>query len=97
MDKNFLNKTIVNIQDEYLNLLIKIKDQINTENFMCIVDEINIFWTLYTKIINLYLSTISIQDNAYVFTGATYLDLDDFEHYPFVTMGNIHIIDDPLC
>lgn len=97
MDKNFLNKTIMNIQDEYLNLLIRIKDKINTDDYLCIVDEINVFWNLYIKIINLYLSTISIQDNVYVFTGATYLDLDDFEHYPFVIMGDVHIIDDPLC
>lgn len=97
MGESFLNKTIINIQDEYLNLLIKIKDKINTEDYLCIVDEINVFWNLYIKIINLYLSTISIQDNAYAFTGATYLDLDDFEHYPFVIMGDVHIIDDPLC
>lgn len=97
MGENFLNKTIINIQNEYLDLLIKIKDKLNTGDYLYIIDEINVFWNSYMQIINLYLKTISVNDNAYVFTGATYLDLNDFEHYPFVMMGDIHIIDDPLC
>lgn len=96
MDESFLNKAIINIQDEYLNLLIKIKDNVNIEDYLYIVDEINVFWYTYMKTINLYLSTIFVNDNAYVLTGATYLDVDKFEHYPFAMIGNIHIIDDPI-
>ena len=97
MEKNFLINNILDIQKEYLEMLERIKDKINTSDYMYIIDEINIFWYSKKDIIRLYLSNITIKDNAYVFTGASYLDINDFEHYPFVMMGNIHIVDDPLC
>lgn len=97
MGKNFLMNKIKEIQDEYLEMLIKIKDKIDTIDYMFIIDEINIFWYLKREIVKLYLSNITLEDNVYIFTGATYLDVDDFEHYPFVMLGNSHIVDDPLC
>lgn len=97
MEKNFLMNKINNIQNEYLEMLLKIKYKIDTIDYMYIIDEINIFWYSNRDVVTLYLSNITRQDKAYIFTGATYLDVDDFEHYPFVMMGNIHIIDDPLC
>lgn len=97
MEKNFLMNKINNIQNEYLKMLLKIKDKIDTVDYIYIIDEINIFWYSYRTTVTLYLSNITSQDKAYIFTGATYLDVDDFEHYPFVMMGDIHIVDDPLC
>lgn len=97
MGRNFLNNCISNIQNEYLELLKKIKNKINTNDYCYIIDEINVFWISNINVIKLYFSTISLEDDAYIFTGATYLDVDDLEHYPFVIMGKIHIIDDPLC
>lgn len=97
MEKNFLMNKINNIQNEYLKMLMKIKDKIDTVDYIYIIDEINIFWYSYREAVTLYLSNITLQDKAYIFTGATYLDVDDFEHYPFVMMGDIHIVDDPLC
>lgn len=91
-----MNK-VKDIQNEYLEMLIKIKDKIDTVDYMYIIDEINIFWYSKRDVVKFYLSNIAPQDNAYIFTGATYLDVDDFEHYPFVMMGNIHMVDDPLC
>ena len=91
-----MNK-IKEIQNEYLNMLINIKDKIDTVVYMFIIDEINIFWYSKREIVKLYLSNITLKDNVYIFTGATYLDVDDFEHYPFIMMGNAHIVDDPLC
>lgn len=97
MEKNFLMNKINNIQNEYLKMLLKIKDKIDTVDYMYIIDEINIFWYSYREAVTLYLSNITPQDKAYIFTGATYLDVDDLEHFPFVMMGTIHIVDDPLC
>lgn len=97
MGKSFLMNKIKEIQNEYLNMLINIKDKVDTVDYMFIIDEINIFWYSKREIIKLYLSNITLKDNVYIFTGATYLDVDDFEHYPFIMMGNAHIVDDPLC
>lgn len=97
MGRNFLNNYIKNIQNEYLELLKKIKNKINTDDYFYIIDEINVFWISYINIIQLYFSTISREDDTYIFTGASYLDINDLEHYPFVIMGKIHVIDDPLC
>lgn len=97
MEKNFLLNKINSIQKEYLELLVKLKDNIDTIDYIYIIDEINIFWYSYRDIIKLYLGNITQKDNAYIFTGATYLDVDDLEHYPFIMMGDIHIVDDSLC
>lgn len=97
MGKNFLINKVNNIQNEYLEMLLKIKDEIDTKDYIYIIDEINIFWYSHREAVTLYLSNITPQDKAYIFTGATFLDVDDFEHYPFVMMGDIHIVDDPLC
>ncbi|EOU1754394.1 hypothetical protein QTH77_13345 [Clostridium perfringens] len=97
MEKSFLMNKVKEIQNEYLNMLINIKDKIDTVDYMFIIDEINIFWYSKREIVKLYLSNITLKDNIYIFTGATYLDVDDFEHYPFIMMGNSHIVDDPLC
>lgn len=97
MEKSFLMNKIREIQNEYLNMLTNIKDKIDTVDYMFIIDEINIFWYSKREIVKLYLSNITLKDNVYIFTGATYLDVDDFEHYPFIMMGNAHIVDDPLC
>lgn len=97
MGKSFLINKVKEIQNEYLNMLININDKIDTADYMFIIDEINIFWYSKREIVKLYLSNITLKDNVYIFTGATYLDVDDFEHYPFIMMGNAHIVDDPLC
>lgn len=97
MAKSFLLNKIKEIQNEYLNLLINIRDKIDTVDYMFIIDEINIFWYSKRECVKLYLSNVTLKDNVYIFIGATYLDVDDFEHYPFIMMGNEHIVDDPLC
>ena len=43
MEKNFLMNKINNIQNEYLKMLMKIKDKIDTVDYIYIIDEINIF------------------------------------------------------
>lgn len=59
MEKNFLMNKINNIQNKYLKILLKIKDKIDTVDYIYIIDEINIFWHSYRAAITLYLSNIT--------------------------------------
>lgn len=60
------------------------------------LDEINLFWLRHIEEVQLYLSAWFPGENSYVFTAATFMDYDDNEHFPFLLMGDKHILDDPL-
>lgn len=47
-------------------------------------------------IVQLYLKSAFGGDNSYVFTASTFLDYEDAEHFPFLLLGEKHILDDPL-
>ncbi|WP_167957290.1 hypothetical protein [Anaerosporobacter faecicola] len=88
---------IKDIQLEYLQLLQRVQTQLDSKDFLIIVDEINVFWSTKKEIVKLFLRYVANNYNTYVFTGATFLDVEDKEQYPFCLLGDIHIIDDPLC
>lgn len=67
-----------------------------TNDYLMILDEINIFWFANRDIVLLILRNLSFDGDCFVFTGASFLDIDGLEHFPFVTLGEVHIIDDPL-
>ncbi|MCX8074054.1 MAG: hypothetical protein N2749_00505 [Clostridia bacterium] len=96
-----LNTLLLNrlkeIQAEYLQILRKSVVKLNSSDFLLVIDEINIFWFSKRKIIKIILENISTDYNCYVLMAASFLDIHDNEHFPFVCLGNIHLIDDPLC
>ena len=65
-------------------------------NIIEIADELYLFWYQYKNVIELYLKSLSCNNNTYLFTGAGYLDVKNNEHFPFITMGQQHLIDDTL-
>lgn len=77
-------------------MLTKLLPVLKSHNALVALDEINIFWTRYIDIIQLYLNMVFPGQNSYVFTAAAYMDFDDKEHLPFLLVGNKHILDDPL-
>ena len=92
-----LLEKICSIQIEYKILLEKIVDKISTDEISNpILDEISIFWTTNQEIVDLYLRNLSSSQDVYAFTAATFLDLDLFEHYPFMLLGDVHILDDQV-
>ena len=96
-NKNLLLEKICSIQTEYKILLEKIVDKISAYDISNhILDEISIFWTTNQEIVDLYLSNLSSSQDVYAFTAATFLDLDLFEHYPFMLLGDVHILDDQV-
>lgn len=61
------------------------------------LDEINLFWIKNIDLVKLYLKTEFTGTDSYVFTAATYMDIEDKEQYPFLLLGKQHVLDDPLC
>ncbi|MFA5294705.1 MAG: hypothetical protein WC382_04235 [Methanoregulaceae archaeon] len=96
MKKNdLLFKKISSIQIEYKFILEKIVDNVYPDDISdSILDEINIFWSTRLDIVDLYLRNLSPSHDTYAFTGATFLDLEELEHYPLILLGDIHILDD---
>ncbi len=96
MKDDFLHIEIKKLQDNYKKILETGLDAYSNRYYKNIIDEINIFWYANRNLVKLILQTISPQFNCYAFTGASFLDLEDNEHFPFVMLGDTHILDDPL-
>lgn len=96
MKSGLLWKRILEIQSEYHDLLSSLLNRLQTSYAPEIMDEINLFWVRRIEVVRLYLKNISIDNECCVFTAATYMDFSDKEHLPFLLVGDIHILDDPL-
>lgn len=94
---DLLIEKLNNLQLAYTNVLEKAVADLSSENYHLIIDEINVFWYTNRDLVELVLNYIIPNKTCYVFTGGTFLDVDDYEHYPFISLGNYHIVDDPIC
>lgn len=96
MKSSLLQNKIISIQNHYAELLSILLPKLKSYHAAEALDEINLFWTRNINVVKLYLKTMFPGKNSYVFTAATYLDIDDLEHLPFLLMGDKHVLDDPL-
>jgi hypothetical protein len=87
---------IVELQNNYKAVLLRAADKVFIEDTHAILDEINVFWHRYKKLAQCVFTYLSKPYRTYVFTAATILDIDDYEHYPFLCFGDYHIWDDPI-
>lgn len=95
MNKFVLSKELILLQNEYASFLKNVLDDLNSNNINLIIDEISVFWYARRNLIELILDNISMEKgDIFVFTGATKIDIQDKELYPFITLGQYHIIDD---
>lgn len=60
------------------------------------LDEIVVFWNENLELIQIFLNSYVAQTESFVFTASTYMDIEDKENYPFMLLGGMHIMDDPL-
>lgn len=97
MKSNLLLKKIQQIQIEYKELLTKLLPRLTIDHAPEAVDEISIFWYRHRETVQMYMKNWLAESDSYIFTAATFMDYEDNEHYPFLLMGNQHILDDPLC
>lgn len=92
---DLLFEKICLIQAEYRLILEKIVDNVSPDDISdAILDEINLFWTTRLDIVDLYLRNLTSTQDTYAFTGATFLDLEELEHYSLILLGDIQILDD---
>lgn len=96
MKNSFIVDQMRSIQQDYCSMLKTALEQIDTSDFNLVLDEITLFWYSKRDVIKLILNYISKDYDCYLFTGASFLDIEDNEHLPFVLFGDIRIIDDPL-
>lgn len=93
---NLLKTVIFDVQVKYKDLLTRLIPNLRTENSYSSLDEINIFWHSNMDAIKLYLRHFVACGDSLIFTAATFLDVGDNEQYPFILVGGIHVVDDPL-
>lgn len=97
MKSNYLKTELLNIQKEYYDILKSAQPKLSSNDFIYLLDEINLFWYANRKKIELILDYLLTDSNCFVHTGASFLDVEALEHFPFAMLGNYHIIDDPVA
>jgi len=96
MNNDLLKDELRDLQLEYKEILKTASKDIFNKSSMAVIDEINVFWHRNKKLVHCILKNMCNSYDAYIYTGATILDMEDFEHYPFVTLGKYHFWDDPI-
>lgn len=96
--------TLSNIQTaqkDYLELLLQYKKNIDDENIsvkqVCaLLDDVKCFWLERHKIIEFELDELTKSKTCFVLSGAGFLNVADNEHYYFKSLGDFHLLPDPL-
>jgi len=84
------------LQSKYRELLIKLIPYMESDVAPIALDEIVVFWNENLDLIRIFLNSYVAQTESFVFTASTYMDIEDKENYPFMLLGGMHIMDDPL-
>ncbi|WAT81443.1 hypothetical protein [Bacillus safensis] len=96
MRSDLLKDELQKLQIDYRIVLENALEKIYIKDSKAVVDEINIFWFKNKKLVECILNYLHEPYTAYVFTAATILDIENYEHYPFVSLGQYHFWDDPI-
>lgn len=88
-------------QENYINLLLHFKEQVQDENLsvtqICaLLDEVKCFWLKQLKSIEFELDELAESKTCFVLSGAIFLNVSEYEHYFFKSIGDCHIISDPF-
>lgn len=92
---------IENSQRAYFELIkeyeqVVFSEEVNQKNIAMMLDNIQCFWLEKKEILKIELENITSKKECFILSGAIYLDVDDYEHYIFKSLGDVHIISDPL-
>lgn len=96
MSSSMLIEKISSIQDDYIQLLDQILPLLRTQPSAGVLDAISLFWTRHIDSIRLFLEYHLPEKDCYAFTAATCLDYSAGDHFPFLLLGDYHVLDDPL-
>lgn len=95
---------LVNIkrsQDEYLNMIIRYEslvcqDRMSAKDVAMMLDEIKCFWLERLEAIEFELEELADKHSCFLLCGAIYLCIPDYEHYYYKSLGDYHLLFDPL-
>lgn len=96
--------TLLNInrsQEKYLELLLQYKENVQADTLsvteICtLLDEVKCFWLKQLKPIEFELEELAESQTCFVLSGAIFLNVSEYEHYFFKSLGDCHIISDPF-
>ena len=88
-------------QKEYLEFILSYKQILNkrklcVNNISMMIDDIKLFWTERLDIIEFELNELAKNYCCFLLSGAIYLDISDYEHYYFKSLGDYHLLYDPF-
>lgn len=88
-------------QEEYLIMIKQYKSlfekkKILVKDLAYILDEIKCFWLERLGVIEFELEDLTEQKSCFLLSGAVYLNVADYEHYYFKSLGNYHLLPDPF-
>ena len=75
--------------------LIKVKI-FSLSNGIEILDNINLFWIRNIDVVRLYLETVSLHSESFVYIASSFIEYNHNEHLPFLLVGSQRILNDEL-
>ena len=94
-------RNIQKTQENYLHLIAQYENAISSDSLTindvaAILDEIKCFWLERLEIIELEIDNLVKKETCFVLSGAIYLDVSEYEHYLFKSLGSLHFLYDPF-
>ncbi|MFV2016507.1 MAG: hypothetical protein ACC656_13835, partial [Candidatus Heimdallarchaeota archaeon] len=88
-------------QVEYLDLLLQYKEDVqvgdlSVTKICALLDEVKCFWLKKLRSIEFELEELAESKTCFVLSGAIFLNVSEYEHYFFKSLGECHIISDPF-
>lgn len=96
--------TLLNInrsQKEYFELLLQYKEyaqanDLSVTRICALLDEVKCFWLKQLKSIEVELAELAESRICFALSGAVFLNVSEYEHFFFKSLGDCHIIPDPF-
>lgn len=94
-------ENIKKAQEEYLVMINQYKSLFEQEKILVketafILDEIKCFWLERLELIEFELEGLTVDNSCFLLSGAIYLNVADYEHYYFKSLGDYHLLFDPF-
>ncbi len=94
-------KNIQRFQAEYQQLIVGYKNIFQTDGMTfktiaLFLDEVKFFWLEKLDIVAFELEELTENNACFVLCGAIYLDVSEYEHYYFKSIGDYHLLFDPF-
>jgi len=96
-----LKKELVSVQNDYKTLVNKGVDRLNLCNYdlqkcLYMVDDIKRFWLERKDLIKYCLDELTDQEDCFILSAATFLQVDSYNQYSFKAVGDYQILPDPF-